>query len=360
MAKGLLVAALVAFAVLGAVVGLAIIRGWRRRGYFSVPATILIALAVFIAFQAVGSIIIGILYATGHKQGLSILVVNGVAQLAVMLIGTVLLSRALGQDPFAVFRLQGFGETKATTYLLAVPIILSAQFVGEALSALWVQILSYMPFFDQLNSYEKLADESMEGLVTATGIGEFVVILLMVAVIPAFAEETLFRGFTQSNIERSGSRGPRPMVALVITSLLFAAYHMSAFKFPGLLVLGAALGWMAYRTNNLFVGSLGHAINNGLIVTALFLAPDTILKSAQKKLVDSGDMSTSEALIALAVWLPALVLSGMWFARNTATMTARYAAFDEYDDLVHAEDNLNQSEYTHGGRNDRDDQVGTE
>lgn len=352
MVKTLLVSSLIGLAVVGAIVGLAIVRGWRRRGYFTIPATILILLAVFISFQAVGSIGIGILMATGHKQGMGVLVVNGVAQLAIMLVGTVLLSRALGQNPFAVFRLQGFQETRASTYLLSIPIILSAQFFGEAISALWTSLLSLFPFYTQLEHFEKIADEAMEGLVTASGIGQFVIILVTVAVIPAFAEETLFRGFTQTNIERSGKYGPRAYIALAVTSLLFAAYHMSVFKFPGLLVLGAVLGWMAYRTNNLFVGSLGHAINNGLIVTALFMAPDTILKSAQKKLVEAGDMTATDALIAMALWLPALAASLYWFARNTAQQSARFTPYEEFETWQNSDGLPIQLEESDDRRND--------
>src|SRR5439155_13119523 len=156
-------------------------------------------------------------------------------------------------------------ETPALAYLLAAPVIISAQFVGDAVIAIWMQLLKLFPLlYSALDKYETESDKAVEGLVTAHGTLEFVLIFLFVAIVPAFAEETLFRGFTQSNIERSGYHHARWRVALVVASFLFALVHGSAFKLPGLMVLGLALGWMAYRTNNLFVVSLGHAVNNGL------------------------------------------------------------------------------------------------
>jgi hypothetical protein len=117
---------------------------------------------------------------------------------------------------------------------------------------------------------------------------------------------------------------------------------------------------MAYRTNNLFVGSLGHAVNNGLIVTALALTPTATTAAAQKQLVESGDMSTPDALIAIAIWLPALAVSLYWFAQNTRDMTARYAPYDEYEEYVaaeHAFDFISPNE--EHDRNDDREETGT-
>src|SRR5205823_4150164 len=141
--------------------------------------------------------------------------------------------------------------------ILAAPVILAAQFAGDAVIALWMRLLQFFPgLYSALEKYETESDKAVEGLVTAHGTLDFVLIFLFVAIVPAFAEETLFRGFTQTNIERSGNHRARSRVALVVASFLFALVHGSLFKFPGLFLLGLALGWMAYRTNNLFVGSL--------------------------------------------------------------------------------------------------------
>lgn len=317
---------IVGLALIGTLVFIAARRGWMRHGYFTTAATILVVLGIFIGFQGVGAMLVVF---TGGLQGGSnvmILAMNGIAQLLVMLVGIVVLSLGVRQDPYRVFRLKGFYDTPALAYLLAIPIMFCAQAAGEAVATLWTKLISLAPsLYSMLEKFENASDKQMEGLVTAHGLGEFVLIMLFVALVPAFAEETLFRGFAMSNIEHSGTQKRRPYFALIVSSLLFAAIHLSVFKLPGLLALGLALGYMALRTNNLFAGSLGHAANNGLIVMALYLKPDLGDTSATSSLVGSGSMTTSEALLMLAGSLPSLLLLLYAFQRVTRDTYARHS-----------------------------------
>jgi uncharacterized protein len=314
----LIYAALAFLAVYGALIFAAARRGWMRHGYFTTTATIVIVIGIFILFQGVGAVLV---VATGGLHGgsnITLLAMNGIAQLGVMLVGTVLLSLALRQDPYTVFRLHGFYDTPWLAYVLAIPIMFSAQIVGEAVATLWTKLISLAPsLYSMLDKFESASDKQMEGLVTAHGLGEFVLIFLFVALVPAFAEETLFRGFAMSNIEHSGTHKRRPYFALAISSILFASIHLSVFKLPGLLALGLALGYMALRTNNLFVGSLGHAANNGLIVMALYLKPNITESSTTSSLVGTGNMTSGDALLMLAGSLPSLLLLIYAFNRVT-------------------------------------------
>ena len=334
--KWILIGIIALLALLGTFVFLASRRGWIRNGYFTILSTILIVLGAFICFQALGTLLtIGVNGGKLEGNNLAALAMNGVAQLAVMLGGAVLISRAAGQNPFAVFRLEGFHETPVSAYILSIPIILSAQAVGVAISSFWTLFLEYFPhFYSVVDKFESAGDEQLQGMVTAHGTLEFVLIFLFVAIIPAFAEETLFRGFAQSNIERSGHRHARPMVALVVTSLLFASIHLSLFKLPGLLALGLALGWMAYRTNNLFVGSLGHAANNGIIVIALYLNPEVARDSANSTIVGNANLSAMDALLSLAISGPMLAILLYLFSRVTEHNTARFNSERELSELT--------------------------
>jgi membrane protease YdiL (CAAX protease family) len=334
--KGVLIGVILVLAVLGTLVFVANQRGWKRNGYFTIPATILIVLGIFIGFQALGAMLTLIM--NGGKlegaEGLGALAMNGVAQLIVMLAGALLVSLAARQNPFAVFRLQGIRETPISAYFLAIPLILLAQAVGIAISSLWIRLFEFFPgFYSMVDKYETAGDTQLQAMVTAHGPLQFVVILLLVAIVPALAEETLFRGFAQSNIERSGHGHARPMVALVVASLLFAAIHGSLFKLPGLLALGLALGWMAYRTNNLFVGSVGHAINNGVIVFELFLNPGTSSASANSVVVGNTDLSGTQSLLLLGFTAPILCLLLYLFARATVHTVSRYNSELEIESL---------------------------
>jgi hypothetical protein len=109
--------------------------------------------------------------------------------------------------------------------------------------------------------------------------------------------------------------------------------HISVFKFPGLLMLGLALGWMAYRTNNLFVGALAHAANNGIIVIALYLIPDQIMSKANQSLVSTEELPAMQALVILLIVIPFLAAFLFLFQRITSNIFARGNA--EHDVQAH-------------------------
>jgi membrane protease YdiL (CAAX protease family) len=321
--KAVAIILFIGLGLLGALLFAGFRRGWMRNGYFTIPALILMVVGFFIAFQGLGNgITLALLGKDFASNPILVLGINGLAELVVMLGGAILISRAAGQNLFAVFRLEGFHETPGIAYILAAPTIIAAQFVGNGVITIWMRLLKYFPaLYSVLEKYETESDKAVEGLVTPHGPTEFVLILIFVAIVPAFAEETLFRGFTQSNIERSGYRHARTWTALIVASFLFALVHGSLFKLPGLLALGLILGWMAHRTNNLFVGSLGHAVNNGLIVILLYLKPDLTEGSS---LVGASDIPLKDAFVSLIGSVPMLGLLVYFFNRVTEPIEARH------------------------------------
>jgi membrane protease YdiL (CAAX protease family) len=95
---------------------------------------------------------------------------------------------------------------------------------------------------------------------------------IMLSVIPALVEETLFRGYLQRRFLERWS----PAVAISVSSLLFALMHMdSLLHIIAVVPLGLVNGLLAYRTNSVKPGMLVHAIHNtgavgfGALVTVL-------------------------------------------------------------------------------------------
>lgn len=79
------------------------------------------------------------------------------------------------------------------------------------------------------------------------------------AFVPGIAEETLFRGMFQRSIAA-------PRLALVLSAVLFAAYHMDPHHVAAVLPLGFYLAWLGYRTNSLYVPVVAHIANNAAAV----------------------------------------------------------------------------------------------
>jgi len=98
---------------------------------------------------------------------------------------------------------------------------------------------------------------------------DFMVNLLMIAILPAIAEELMFRG----GIQRSFMRMFRnPHVAIWVTAIIFSAIHVQFFGFFPRLLLGALFGYIYYWTRNLWYTMFAHFLNNGYAVcVALYL-----------------------------------------------------------------------------------------
>ncbi len=102
-----------------------------------------------------------------------------------------------------------------------------------------------------------------EDILEYHGRGDFVVMLVVFAVIPAACEELLFRGFLQIGFVRLFESAPRGILA---GALVFAAFHLNPFIFPGVFVLGGYLGFLAHRTGSLIPAILCHGLNNCLSI----------------------------------------------------------------------------------------------
>jgi membrane protease YdiL (CAAX protease family) len=95
----------------------------------------------------------------------------------------------------------------------------------------------------------------------AIGAGWKVLGVFSAVVLAPLVEEMFFRGLVQSMLRRYyGS----PWVAVVVTSLFFAATHMSLHWMPALFVLGMVLGYNYERTGRLLAPMLIHAAFNAV------------------------------------------------------------------------------------------------
>ena len=97
--------------------------------------------------------------------------------------------------------------------------------------------------------------------------------LLVVAIAPGICEELLFRGLMPRFFEKFGMVGN-----VVITALLFAAFHLDPFRFVPVFLLGMLLGYLTLRSGSIFNSMLSHAINNSLAILLVTFANTGFLK----------------------------------------------------------------------------------
>ncbi len=102
-------------------------------------------------------------------------------------------------------------------------------------------------------------------LMLADSFPEYIWVVVIVAAVPAFAEELVFRGIVQrSLVARFG-----PVTGIGLTALMFAVLHLSPWTFVPILIAGILFGYVAYRTGTVWASSLAHFGNNLIAIIAL-------------------------------------------------------------------------------------------
>ncbi|MCR4650498.1 MAG: ABC transporter permease [Lachnospiraceae bacterium] len=101
----------------------------------------------------------------------------------------------------------------------------------------------------------------------------FLVCLLVIAVSPAIGEELLFRGYLLGSLKNK----IKPVWVILITAVIFGAYHMNIVQGIYAFVLGCILGIVIYLTGSIFCTMLMHFACNAISVCVSFY-PDTMLK----------------------------------------------------------------------------------
>jgi uncharacterized protein len=104
---------------------------------------------------------------------------------------------------------------------------------------------------------------------------------IVLSVIPALVEESLFRGYLQRRFLKRWS----PAVAISISTLLFALMHMDSLQhIIAVVPLGLVTGLLAYRTNSIKPGMIVHAVHNMAVVGLASLATGLMPIIGQEKL----------------------------------------------------------------------------
>lgn len=153
--------------------------------------------------------------------------------------------------------------------IIGFGIILLSGFFANLLADLSKQLLFYFPDLNaQARRLEKTYEEQVTIISNLKNVKEYVVAIFIMALLPAMFEEMLFRGALQNLFERWWKS---PVVAIIVASLLFSLVHLSIYLFLTRAMLGFVLGWMYYRSRNLWVNIVAHFINNAIALTALFL-----------------------------------------------------------------------------------------
>ncbi len=110
--------------------------------------------------------------------------------------------------------------------------------------------------------------EQVMSIARMNNVAEYLFVLVVIGFAPALFEEVLFRGGLQQLLTNWSKK---PLLAIILTSIIFSAIHMSYYGFLPRFALGLMLGLIYYYGKNIWLNILMHLLNNGISVTVMFL-----------------------------------------------------------------------------------------
>lgn len=170
------------------------------------------------------------------------------------------------------------------------------------------------PLEQWLKMHEETAGQLTEQFLYADTYGGLVINILLMAVLPAVAEELSFRGVLMNLFPAKGDRVPH--VAIWCTAILFSAVHMQFYGFLPRMLMGALFGYVLVWTGNLWVPILMHFTNNAMAVLLYFVS---MRMNWDMKMIDA--IGTNDTLWLGVVSL-VITLVGIYAFRRSTTMSS--------------------------------------
>ena len=116
----------------------------------------------------------------------------------------------------------------------------------------------------------------------------FIISFVIVSISPAICEEAVFRGVVMHSFDN----GKNKWIAIVVTGLIFCAFHGNIWRFVPTALLGIMLGYIVYETDNMIYGALFHAINNAMPLLSIFamksMYSNEMFQSQMSTMTDNG------------------------------------------------------------------------
>ncbi len=164
----------------------------------------------------------------------------------------------------------GFKKPKLNLLLLLFLIMICSMPVLE-FTAMANQKMVLPNFLKGLQAWmQEKEDEALKMtliLLKITNAWDFLVNLIMIAVLPAIAEELLFRGALQRIF---GKIFKNTHVVIWFVAFIFSAIHVQFFGFLPRFFLGAMFGYLYFWSGSLWYAILGHFLNNAYAVCVDF------------------------------------------------------------------------------------------
>lgn len=265
----------------------------------------------FVLYQIVGGfltlIVFGLDIENASINGIRLMTTAG--QLLFILLPAIVFSKLFYSNPtkFLRIKLPGWKEVLLFTIGIAILTILLQNYLYiqnyfiELLAAKFPVVKALKELLDTLNAY---VEKTYGNLLKANNVYEAVLIVFVVAVIPALSEEFMFRGY----IQRSFELKMKPFYAAALTAVFFGLNHFNPYGLIPLIILGLYFGFAAYMSGSLIIPIILHFLNNFTAVMLYFIfGNDELISSTVSK---PDELSSSFIILFfMSVLFAALIFS---------------------------------------------------
>lgn len=146
--------------------------------------------------------------------------------------------------------------------LLVVFIAICTHYIASFLNMV---IMFFMVFFSQVPNIN---------IAPVANVSQFILSIVMFALLPAICEELLHRGILLNAYERRGTKR-----AIIISAILFGIFHYDVKMLFSPILFGLVAGYMVVKTDSICAGIIAHFVYNALSELILFLQKGYVRES---------------------------------------------------------------------------------
>ena len=200
---------------------------------------------------------------------LPLMVTQGFTSLLGLIIIPLLYVKFSERKPIAPFFPR---EKEISKVFIIIPLLGICFLIAISPITEWNMTFQFPEFLQEFGTWARTQEDKLmemtKLLTNFSSPAEFIIGLVVVAILPGIGEELVFRGLIQNEIWR-GSKNIH--VAIWLSAFLFSAIHIQFFGFFPRLLLGALFGYLYYWSGNLLIPMLAHFFNNGFTLTMIYL-----------------------------------------------------------------------------------------
>jgi|YelNatPaOPRAMG01_1025707.scaffolds.fasta_scaffold01314_14 membrane protease YdiL (CAAX protease family) len=275
----------------------------------------------FFLYQFVGGFITILIFGFNfHNAPVnSIRLMTMASQILFILLPALIFSKMIYEDVTTIIRFHFPKVEEILLFLLGIIVLTPLLQYYLSLQSYLINILSVHSSLihflkEKLDELNNLVNSTYNNLLSVHSIFDGGLVFIIVAIVPAICEETMFRGF----IQRSFEFKLKPYMAALLTAVFFAIYHFNPYGLIPLFVLGFYFGFAAYKSDSIFVPMSLHFFNNFVaFVFYLIYGDDDAINSMVDKNFDLTSTILTIVFLTI-VFLGIIYLIRRYYSKRTS------------------------------------------